>query len=256
MKTHLLLALSLLTLISCATTGSKVASGAKVAPGAKDCVVLLHGLARTDASMAKLERTLAQNSYKPVNIGYPSRKYTIEELANTVLPPAIAECQDSISVNFVGHSMGGILVRQYLSEHEIRDLKHVVMLAPPNQGSELVDKLSTVPGFKALNGPAGLQMGTGEMSVPKKLGPVDYSVGVIAGTDTINLILSRMLPRPNDGKVSVESTKVDGMADHITVPVSHPYIMKDNGVIEQVLYFLKNGKFEQEVSAYEELTVN
>ncbi|MFL0809673.1 MAG: alpha/beta hydrolase [Agarilytica sp.] len=210
---------------------------------ASDCVILLHGLARTDSSMAKMEEALEREGYKAINAGYPSRKYEIEKLAGDTISAALKECGGDKKVNFVTHSMGGILVRQYLSEYEISNLNHVVMLGPPNQGSEVIDSLGTVPGFKLINGPAGLQLGTGEMSVPNKLGAADFSLGVIAGAKTINLILSSILPKPNDGKVSVESTMLNGMDDHIAMPVTHPFMMKNKKVIQQVIYFLKNGKF-------------
>jgi hypothetical protein len=118
------------------------------------------------------------------------------------------------------------------------------MLGPPNKGSELVDLLADLPGFKTVNGPAGMQLGTKDLSVPNSLGPVDFSLGVVAGTQTINLILSSFLPKPNDGKVSVESTKVEGMTDHIELPATHPFMMWNPDVIEQVLFFLKHGRFD------------
>lgn len=119
------------------------------------------------------------------------------------------------------------------------------MLGPPNKGSQVTDKLKNVPGYKLINGPAGMQLGTDLESVPVNLERAEFEVGVIAGTRSINLILSTMLPNPDDGKVSVENTKLEGMADHITVPVSHPYIMKDARVIDQAIFFLKNGRFNK-----------
>ncbi len=118
------------------------------------------------------------------------------------------------------------------------------MLGPPNKGSEVVDKLKNVPGFEFINGPAGLELGTDKTSVPNSLGAVTYQVGVIAGSSTINPILSQMLPNPDDGKVSVENTKVEGMTDHIIMSVSHPFLMRDDAVIQQVKVFLKKGKFQ------------
>lgn len=210
-----------------------------------DCVILLHGLARSDGSMSKLEEVLEAKGYKTVNAGYPSREYEIKKLADDTIPSALERCSGTESVNFVTHSMGGILVRQYLSENDIKNLKHVVMLGPPNKGSEVVDTLGEFPGFNFLNGPAGYQLGTGGMSVPNKLGPVDFSLGVIAGNRTINFILSTILPGSDDGKVSVESTKIAGMKDHIVMPVTHPFMMKNQKVIDQVVYFLENDQFKR-----------
>jgi hypothetical protein len=210
------------------------------------CVILLHGLARTENSMEKLERALAQENFHTINVGYPSRTGTIEVLADEVIPPALAQCDPEEEVNFVTHSMGGILVRQYLAGHDIPHLKHVVMLGPPNQGSEVIDKLAAFPGFHFINGDAGLQLGTGELSVPNKLGRADFDVGIIAGTRSINLILSMLIPSTDDGKVSLERTKLEGMHDHLEMPVTHPFMMTNDAVIAQVIHYLKNGAFLRE----------
>lgn len=216
-----------------------------VAAPSPDCVVLLHGLARTPRSMAPLATALREQGYVVANIGYPSRSEPIEVLANRAVKEGIDTCRASTGgdIHFVGHSLGGILVRYYLAHHELPELGRVVMLAPPNQGSEVVDRWSRVPGFGLVNGPAGAQLGTGEGSLPAQLGAVDYPVGVIAGTRSINLILSRSLPDPDDGKVSLERTKVEGMADFIALPVSHPFIMRRPESINQTVAFLATGHF-------------
>ena len=149
-------------------------------------------------------------------------------------------------VHFVTHSMGGILVRFYLANHRLVNLGRVVMLSPPNQGSETVDKLANMPGFGWLNGPAGQQLGTDENSLPNRLGPADFELGIITGNRSINLILSTMIPGPDDGKVAVERAKLAGMADFLVVPHSHPFIMKKPLVIEQTQFFLEHGRFRRE----------
>ena len=210
-----------------------------------ECVILLHGLARTANSMVKLEAALDAKGYTVVNVDYPSREQPIEALAPIAVDAGLDTCEPATPdpIHFVTHSMGDILVRYYLENYQLSNLGHVVMIAPPNQGSEVVDELAEVPGFATVNGPAGLQLGTGENSMPLQLGPVDYSVGIIAGTKTFNPVLSKFLPNPDDGKISVERTKVDGMADFRAVAVSHPFIMKDDIVIEHVMQFLETGAF-------------
>ena len=196
--------------------------------------------------MAPLEQPLRRHGYDVVNVGYPSRRLRIDHLAPMAVESGLERCSEGTEgsvVHFVTHSLGGILIRKYLSEHEIPNLGRVVMLAPPNQGSEVVDFYRNVPGFRALNGPAGLQLGTDGQSVPRRLPPVDFELGVIAGTRSVNLILSRFLPSPDDGKVSVASTKVEGMADHVTVRHSHPLIMRSKRVQELVISFLETGAF-------------
>ena len=212
-----------------------------------ECVILLHGLARTSKSMLPFSEYLQAHQYLVVNVDYPSREFPIATLTEKAIPPALAKCrQHSISgIHFVAHSLGGILVRQYLSQEDIPELKRVVMLAPPNKGSQVVDRLKSLPPFNWINGPAGRELGTAPTSLPNSLGPVDFELGVIAGTTSINFILSLYLPNPDDGKVSLENTKVEGMNDFISLPVSHPYIMKDEAVMQQTVYFLQHGKFIQ-----------
>jgi hypothetical protein len=210
-----------------------------------DCVILLHGLARTASSMEAMQEALADSGFYVVNVDYPSRKYTIQELSHKVFPPALAACRAaaSDSIHFVTHSMGGILVRYYLQYNTLAELGRVVMLSPPNQGSEVVDELKDFPGFRFINGPAGQQLGTGDSSVPLQLGPPDYEVGIITGNRTINFILSLLIPGDDDGKVSVERARLEGMVDFVVVPHTHPFIMESEDVIRQTTHFLRHGRF-------------
>jgi pimeloyl-ACP methyl ester carboxylesterase len=230
-----------------------VPDAAVAQPSPNDCVVVLHGLVRTSNSMGKLADYLEAAGYRVVNTSYPSREKLIEELAVEYIPPALAKCRGPgiERVHFVTHSMGGILVRYFLENETIDDLGRVVMISPPNQGSEVVDELFDVPGFEALNGPAGYQLGTGDNSLPLQLGPAEFEVGIIAGDYTTNFVFSSMLPGLDDGKVTVERTKLDGMADFIVVHEPHSLIMRDEDVIRQVLYFLQYGRFYREVSGGE-----
>jgi pimeloyl-ACP methyl ester carboxylesterase len=218
---------------------------AKASLASGECVVLLHGLARTSDSMAKIEDALRASGYSTANVDYPSREHTIEALAPEAVERGLDACRvrGPRTIHFVTHSLGGILVRYYLRDHAIPELGRVVMLGPPNQGSEVIDRFGDVPGFGAVNGPAGGQLGTGEGSVPLALGPVSYPVGVIAGTKSINPILSSALPDPDDGKVSVERTRVEGMSDFIAIESSHPFLMRNAEAIRQTLAFLGNGAF-------------
>ncbi len=210
------------------------------------CVILLHGLARTDNSMNELERKLGDAGYTVINVHYPSRRHPIAELAQIAIPPAVADCGSGSEVNFVTHSLGGILVRQYLLDNNIDMLRHVVMLGPPNQGSEVIDKLGGIPGFNLINGEAGTELGSDAESVPNTLGPATFDVGIIAGTRSFNPLLSALIPGDDDGKVSIKSTRLEGMNDHIEMPATHSFMMNNNRVIAQVIYYLQHGMFERE----------
>ena len=219
---------------------------AAVPAQASECIVLLHGLWRTDASMNKMESELSKAGYEVRNISYDSTEKTVEVLAEETIPRAVEACDEAETIHFVTHSMGGILMRQHLEHDDIERLGRVVMLGPPNQGSEVVDTYLRMPGFEWFAGPAGLQLGTGEASIPRSLGPATFDVGIIAGTQSINPILSTLLPDRDDGKVSVEATRVEGMNDHVELPVTHVFMMRDEDVIGQVLHYLQHGRFDKD----------
>ena len=223
-----------------------VAPAAHDGPGIRGCVVLLHGLARKPASMRKLARALSDAGYLVQNHGYKSRRGTVANLAAEVIPTAMSRCDTvrDVPVHFVTHSMGGILLRQYLAHEKPDGLGRAVMLSPPNHGSELVDKLGLVPGFRLINGPAGRELGTGQRGLPGKLGAANFEVGVIAGNRSLNPFYSLLIPGKDDGKVSVEHARLEGMSDFLVVPHSHTFIMKSDHVIEQVRHFLAAGRFE------------
>lgn len=197
--------------------------------------------------MRPVANRLQREGYLVVNAGYPSRKKDIQTLALTVLPSAVDRLQraGATELYFVTHSMGAILLRWYIRHHPMDRLVRVVMLCPPNQGSELVDKLGQSWWFKAFNGPAGCQLGTTEDSLPNRLGPVPFATGVITGTRAATPLLSRMIPGPSDGKVSVARARVEGVEDFLTVPYSHSFIMWHTEVLDQVVAFLKHGRFNR-----------
>ncbi len=219
----------------------------------QETVVLLHGLCRTSRSMAKMEKALAADGYRVINVDYPSRSATIEELSEEVfqglekqMGGGSASFQRLEKIHFVTHSMGGILLRHYLETQTatqlLPNLGNVVMLAPPSRGSEVTDKLGHIKLYQWINGPAGNQLGT--QGHPLRLKAPAFELGIIAGDRTINPILSMLIPGPDDGKVSLARVKPAAYTDYLELHVTHACMMRNPHVIEQTKHFLKHGRFD------------
>jgi hypothetical protein len=220
-----------------------IAMPAYSAPG--EYVVLLHGLVRTNNSMNDMEKNLSSQGYVVLNIDYPSRKYEIPELAAMVREEIISKTPDAVKIHFITHSMGGIILRYIQKNNPLPNLGRVVMLSPPNHGSELADKFGNIKLFEWIVGPAGKQLGTDNKSVCRELGKADFELGVITGDESLYWINSSIIPGEDDGTVSVESAKLEGMADFLVVHTTHPFIMNNKMVMKQSVHFLQNGTFDK-----------
>lgn len=213
----------------------------------RECVIVIHGMGRTKNSMRRLEKSLVKDNYIVWNESYPSRSESIEKLSIEHIEKGLAFCKEiqAGKIHFVTHSLGGIMVRYYLQDHKIDNLGKVVMLSPPNNGSEVADFLKDIYVYKLAMGPAGQQLGTDSNSLPGSMKAIDASVGIITGNKTLDPWFSPLIPGEDDGKVSVESAKLQEMSDFLVVGSSHAFIMRNDAVIDQIKYFLKNGMFER-----------
>lgn len=222
-----------------------------------ECVVLLHGLNRSNKSMYLMEKYLIKQGYKTVNYNYDSTEKTIPEIASIDVARSVSDCQKNKpdKIHFVTHSLGGVVVRQYLQTGSLPEGSRIVMLGPPNKGSELSDYFLDLEIFKWLNGEAGTSLTTDKKSLPNTLKPISTEVGVIAGHVSFNPFFSYIIPEGDDGKVSVERARLTEMTDFIVMTTSHTFMMMNPFVMEQVKNFLENGKFRREENSLEELTM-
>ncbi len=215
-----------------------------------DWVVLLHGLGRTAWSMKRLEHHLKKRGYHVVNITYPSTRLPVNELSGNWLRALLEKDlpASAARIHFVTHSLGGIVLRQYLSNHHLEKLGRVVMLAPPNHGSEIIDRLKANRLARHWLFPSHYELGTDPAGLPQRLGPIHFECGVISGDRSVNPFLSHALSGPNDGKVTLESAKVEGMHDFLVLHSTHTWLMWRKETLRQTLCFLESGHFDHRAS--------
>ena len=231
------------SLIACCIVSSVSARAEET----RSTVVLLHGLHRTSWSMGTLARAFEQRGHRVLNIDYPSTRDSIAAHADR-LARIIDDAYDAHggALSVVTHSMGGIVLRAYADRYGPDRIGRVVMLAPPNEGSEIVDEIGDTWWFQAIMGPAGTELGTDSSSTPSLLPPVPFELGVIAGDAERELPFSGMLEGADDGIVGVERTKVAGMSDFLVVPFGHTFIMNRAEVIEHTITFIESGSFRHD----------
>ena len=211
----------------------------------RDGVVLLHALARRPGSMARLAEALAASGYETLAPAYPSRRKTIADIARG-LAPAIAVFGARVDrLHFVGHSMGGLVARAVIAGSRPARLGAVVTLGTPHGGSEIVDLLQRSAAFRAFYGPAFAELSrAASADLNARLGPLDYPLGAIAGTRALNVVAGWfVLPRPNDGTVSVASAQPPGAWDRCLVACDHLSLPRDRRVMALACEFLTEGRF-------------
>jgi hypothetical protein len=233
------------------TAGMPLTSAHAAAPQPGETVVLLHGVAMRPFSLGRIAAALRRDGYRVVNLGYPSRTLPLEQIARHHLPAQLrAHRVDAAArVHFVTHSMGGLVLRLYLQEQRPANLGRVVMLGPPNHGSAAADYAATRRLLRWIGGVNLPALGTGEAAVARWLPAADFEVGVIAGTRSIHGLFRRVLRGENDGTVTVESARLEGMKDFLALPRSHTLMLWRRDVLAQARAFLRDGKFSRPAPA-------
>jgi pimeloyl-ACP methyl ester carboxylesterase len=229
--------------------------------------------------MDSLCRCLQKGGYQVFNVEYPSTQQDIAEIARSLRH--IVNHLDGIEeINFVGHSMGNIVIRHYLGDlegkggqapfvrstlravpansacppfpaanEEAADRRakarfgRFVMLGPPNQGARLAEVLADNGLFRQIAGDAGQQLGVDWPQLEKRLATPKFEFGIIAGGRNGPKGYNPMLEGDNDGVISVETAKLPGAHDFVVVPVLHSFIMDDAKVQQYTLSFMKHGYF-------------
>jgi triacylglycerol lipase len=239
-------ALPLFVVLALCPPGVLAEQGEEARTGLPSCVVLLHGLFRSAMAMEPLKWQLEDAGFEVINTTYPSLSHPIQDLATMAVESGVSQCQERglTRIHFLTHSLGGILVREYLNSGAIKGLGRVVMLGPPNQGSQVADTMNSFDLMEALI-PAVGELGTGIDSIPVQLGPVSFELGVIAGTFNWRRKLPGFPDEAGDGTVTVAETVVPGMLDFLELPVSHTFMIWSSEVASQAIYFLRHGQFDR-----------
>lgn len=205
-------------------------------------VILIHGVLSSPLSMLKIENALKDSGYKTINFEYSSRKEPIDTVISRLHKEitGISGTGKNIgSINFVTHSFGGIIVRHYLEKHEVDNLGRFVMIAPPNKGSEWSSILLEIPFFDWLLGSASQNLKPEDISIS----PPPCEFGIISGKSGLETGFNPLLDGDNDGTVTVEETRLEGMKDFIVITGQHTVLLGLDKTVKNVLAFLETGNF-------------
>ncbi len=197
--------------------------------------------------MRPAERALAAAGYPVLNLSYPSLKQPLDELvaglAEQIAPFA---ARHAGPVHFVGHSLGGLIIRRMMVTHRPTNLGRVVTVGTPHHGSALSNFTRRIGLERALLGQMGDLLCVGRPAeVEALLGKVDYPLGSIAGNRPgWQAVFGFCFTETHDGKVTISSSKVAGMTGHIIVPFGHDQMVSKAEVHRQIIAFLREASFD------------
>ena len=203
---------------------------------------MLRGLVHSASCLWIAEQFFIARDYEVYRIDHPSIEKDLDQLAEQIRHESQTLCRSDPS--FLTYSMGGTVLRVIKSTHPDFAVARVVMLGPPNHGLEIVDEWGDWKLFVLLNGPAVARLGRD--GIVTELPNVEFDLGIIAESRSLNPYYSHLITGPDDGKVSIEATKVAGMQDHIVLPVTHTIMTNSGEVLNQSLHFFQNGYFRKE----------
>lgn len=203
----------------------------------RETVVLLHGLGRSRASLWRLSRRLRAAGFETRNFPYAPAFHRFDTLVGQLHDFIVAEVHTPV-YHLVGHSLGNILIRARFRIGYPSGLTRIVMLAPPNHPPKLARRLQGCPPFHLWSGESGRLLASPEFYATLPVPSVPF--GVIAGDKGQRLTFDE----PNDAIITVESTRLAGMTEHLVVPCAHTFIMNSPAVARATTRFLRQGKFD------------
>jgi triacylglycerol lipase len=202
----------------------------------KETAVLLHGMGRTRASMWILEKRLKKAGYATLNFPYAPPLDSLNDISDS-LHAFIRENVKTERYHLVGHSLGNIVLRNAFKKEYPPGLGRIVMLAPPNQPADLAKYFEDLNIYRWLTGDSGQKLSSDAfyqtLPVPKA------EFGVIAADRGPRLVFKE----PNDGIITVESTRLPGMKDFIVLHHTHTFMMNSGDTAEYCIRFLQTGQF-------------
>lgn len=247
MKTFALKIILIILLLLPGCSGAAKKSGLSTAEHSnKPVVMMLHGWGRNPSAMWYIGKQMEKSGFDVVRLEYHSLTQGPDEIMTDITGQINTFCTDhpKRQIHFVGHSMGGLVIRAFLEKNNIPNLGRVVLMGTPNQGVPIVDRYRDTWWMKAL-GPSAATLGTNSDSFPASIGPPDYPIGIIAG-HTDSTFNDRLIPGRDDGLVPVESTLLPGMTDFIVINSGHWTMRYDKEIARQVILFLNSGRFDHD----------
>ena len=220
--------------VTCLQEGNRLAATNK----SKHAVVILHGIARTKQCMRHIEVALQKEDFLPVNVSYPSLFRSLADHGNQI--NEIIGTLDVDTVSFIGYSLGGLVVRQTLSDDVKYNVGRIVQIGTPNQGATMADVCKDMYSFKYIAGDCGQTLRTDEAI---KIKPLTGEFGIIAGGTGLSFGYNPILRGDNDGLVKVSETHMDGYSDFLLVKSDHHFLIQKEETVNATVNFLKNGKF-------------